>query len=61
MTIRSPGHSVRQGIGFCPEDRKAEGLIPELTVRENIMLALQTKRGWLRPLSHDEQDGSRRR
>src|SRR5208283_2580025 len=43
-------------IGFCPEDRKAEGIIPELTVRENIVLALQAKRGWLRRLPHDEQE-----
>jgi len=56
MTIHSPGQSLRRGMAFCPEDRKAEGLIGELTVRENIVLALQTKRGWLRRLSHDEQE-----
>src|SRR5208283_5232166 len=47
ITIRSPRQAVRLDIGFCPEDRKAEGLIPELTIRENIVLALQAKRGWL--------------
>jgi simple sugar transport system ATP-binding protein len=57
MTTHSPGRSLRQGMAFCPEDRKAEGLILELTVRENIILALQSKRGWLRRLSHDEQEG----
>ena len=51
----SPRHSLHSGIAFCPEDRKAEGLIGELSVRENIMLALQTKRGWLHRLSQDEQ------
>ena len=56
MTAHSPGRSLRRGMAFCPEDRKAEGLILELTVRENIILALQTKRGWLRRLSHDEQE-----
>jgi galactofuranose transport system ATP-binding protein len=56
MTAHSPGQSLRRGMAFCPEDRKAEGLISELTVRENIVLALQTKRGWLRRLSHDEQE-----
>ena len=56
IAIRSPRQAVRLGIGFCPEDRKAEGLIPELTIRENIVLALQAKRGWLRRLSHDEQE-----
>jgi monosaccharide-transporting ATPase len=53
---RSPRRSVRLGIGFCPEDRKAEGIIPELTVRENIALALQTKRGWLRLLPREAQN-----
>jgi monosaccharide-transporting ATPase len=56
LTHPSPRHSLHNGIGFCPEDRKAEGLIGELTVRENIMLALQAKRGWLRRLSYDEQE-----
>ena len=55
VTGRSPRQSVRLGIGFCPENRKAEGIIPELTVRENIVLALQTKRGWLRRLPDNEQ------
>ncbi len=56
MTAHSPAQALRRGMAFCPEDRKAEGLILELTVRENIILALQTKRGWLRRLSHDEQE-----
>ena len=51
----SPRRSVRSGVGFCPEDRKREGLVPELTVRENIVLALQAKRGWRRPLRRDAQ------
>ncbi|HVO02733.1 MAG TPA: sugar ABC transporter ATP-binding protein [Candidatus Cybelea sp.] len=52
----SPRHSLRNGIVLCPEDRKAEGLIGELSVRENIVLALQTKRGWLHRLPLDEQN-----
>ena len=52
----SPGHSLHLGIAFCPEDRKAEGVFGELTVRENIVLGLQSKRGWLRRLSHDQQE-----
>ena len=55
VAIRSPRKAVLLGVGFCPEDRKAEGLIGELSVRENIVLALQTKRGWLRRLSQAEQ------
>ena len=56
MTAHSPGQSLRRGVAFCPEDRKAEGLILELSVRENIILALQTKRGWLRRLPQEEQE-----
>jgi simple sugar transport system ATP-binding protein len=56
VTIRSPRQAIRLGFGFCPEDRKGEGIFPELTVRENIVLALQSKRGWLRRLPLEEQD-----
>jgi simple sugar transport system ATP-binding protein len=43
-------------MAFCPENRKAEGIFGELTVRENIVLARQSKRGWLRRLPKNEQD-----
>jgi galactofuranose transport system ATP-binding protein len=56
MAARSPGQSLRRGMAFCPEDRKAEGIFAELSVRENIVLGLQTKRGWLSRLSDAEQD-----
>ena len=55
MTGHSPSRSIRAGIAFCPEDRKAEGAFGELSVRENIIMALQSKRGWLRLLSRSEQ------
>ena len=56
ITHHTPRQSLRQGIAFCPEDRKAEGIFAELSVRENIILGLQTKRGWFRRISRDEQD-----
>jgi simple sugar transport system ATP-binding protein len=56
VTHFSPRQSIRRGMAFCPEDRKAEGLFLELTIRENIMLALQTRRGWLHQLSRQEQE-----
>ncbi|GAA0376460.1 sugar ABC transporter ATP-binding protein [Acrocarpospora corrugata] len=49
--LRTPGAAIGRGIAFCPEDRKSEGLVEDLTVGENIVLALQAARGWLRPLS----------
>ena len=35
----SPAEAIRSGLAFVPEDRKAEGVIPELSVRENIVAA----------------------
>lgn len=37
----------REGIAFLPEDRRAEGLCPELSVRDNLLLAVQSRQGWL--------------
>lgn len=37
--FRSPADAIRARIGFCSEDRKAEGIIPYLSVRENLTLA----------------------
>ncbi|MDR3371929.1 sugar ABC transporter ATP-binding protein [Rhodoferax sp.] len=41
----SPVTAIHLGLGLCPEDRKAEGIIAELSVRENIALALQARQG----------------
>lgn len=54
--LRSPRDAVHLGFGYCPEDRKVEGIVGDLSVRENIILALQARRGWLKPLSHHEQE-----
>lgn len=35
----SPDDAIEAGVAFLPEDRKAEGIIPELSVRENLTLA----------------------
>jgi galactofuranose transport system ATP-binding protein len=43
--IKSPQSAMMVGMGFCSEDRKSEGIFGELTVRENIILALQAKNG----------------
>ncbi|MFI5385531.1 MAG: sugar ABC transporter ATP-binding protein [Fimbriimonadales bacterium] len=44
----TPRAAIGKGIGFCSEDRKLEGIFPEMSVRENILLAMQGRRGWLR-------------
>jgi galactofuranose transport system ATP-binding protein len=51
----SPQGSIARGVAFCPEDRKAEGIIDDLTVRENIVLAIQSEQGWVRRLSRQQQ------
>jgi monosaccharide-transporting ATPase len=51
VRLRSPHDAVALGIGYCPEDRKKEGIVAELSIRENILLALQAQRGWLRKIS----------
>jgi galactofuranose transport system ATP-binding protein len=56
IRLHSPRDAVRHGFGYCPEERKTDGIIAELTVRENIVLALQAKLGIARPLSRREQD-----
>ncbi|MFT5128782.1 MAG: monosaccharide-transporting ATPase [Rhodothermales bacterium] len=55
QSIKSPRQAIQAGIGFCSEDRKSEGIIPELSVRENLILAMQASRGPLRLLPRSEQ------
>ncbi|WP_340116308.1 galactofuranose ABC transporter, ATP-binding protein YtfR [Pelagibius sp. 7325] len=55
VALGSPRAAVAQGFGFCPEDRKTAGIVADLSVRENIALALQARRGWARPLARREQ------
>ena len=55
ISVRSPRQAIRLGFGFCPEDRKIEGIIPNLSVRENILLALQGSHGWARCASAARQ------
>ena len=47
--------AMKQKIGFCPEDRKLSGIIGDLTVRENIILAMQAKDGIMRHIPYAEQ------
>ena len=51
VRLRSPRDAVRHGIGYCAEDRKKEGIVAELSIRENILLALQARLGWWRKIN----------
>jgi simple sugar transport system ATP-binding protein len=55
VVLSSPRKAIAQRFGFCPEDRKAEGIIPDLTVRENIILAFQASKGAFNTLSKKQQ------
>jgi monosaccharide-transporting ATPase len=47
---------MKQGIGYLPEDRKGDGIIDELSVRDNLILALQVMKGFFRPLSRKQAE-----
>jgi simple sugar transport system ATP-binding protein len=51
VRMRSPRDAIAAGLAFSPEDRKSVGVFGELSVRDNVMIALQAKRGWWRKIS----------
>jgi simple sugar transport system ATP-binding protein len=55
VNFHSPRQAIREGLAFTPENRKVEGIIPHLSIRENIVLALQAKQGVLRTISRKQQ------
>ncbi|WP_328624643.1 sugar ABC transporter ATP-binding protein [Streptomyces sp. NBC_00353] len=56
VSMSAPNDAIGAGVAFCSENRKSEGLVPDLTVRENIILALQASRGWTRPIPVSQRD-----
>ncbi|MUT67180.1 sugar ABC transporter ATP-binding protein [Paenibacillus sp. NEAU-GSW1] len=52
----TPRRAIDAGIAFCPENRKTEGIIDDLTVRENIIIAMQATRGWFKLLPRKRQN-----
>ncbi|MCX5047908.1 MULTISPECIES: sugar ABC transporter ATP-binding protein [unclassified Streptomyces] len=56
VSMSAPNAAIDAGVAFCSENRKTEGLVPDLTVRENIILALQASRGWTRPIPVSQRD-----
>ena len=55
-SLRTPRAAMRHRIAFSSEDRKGEGVVGDLTVRENIMLGLQAERGWMRRIPRRKAD-----
>jgi len=56
VQLRNPTMAIKQHIAFCPEDRKRDAVVAELTVRENIILALQGRMGMFRSLTRKKQN-----
>ena len=50
IRLNRPRTAVEHCFGLCPEDRKTDGIVGDLSVRENIILSLQARQGWTRPL-----------
>ena len=55
VRLTSPRHGIDHGVAYSPEDRRAEGVLGDLTVAENIVLGIQARRGW-RKVRRSEQD-----
>ena len=55
VSLSTARRAISAGFAFCPEDRKTHGIIPDLSVRENIILALQASKGFFKRLSYSTQ------
>ncbi len=51
VTIKKPIQAMKNGIAYLPEDRKLDGIVGDLSVRENIILALQVMKGFFKPFT----------
>ncbi len=54
--LKTPLDAIRHDIAFCPENRKTEGIIGDLSIRDNIVLALQIKKGLFNKISRKEAE-----
>lgn len=56
VKIKCPLDAMKLGMAYLPEDRKKDGILADLSVRENIVIALQAKRGMFHPMSRKEMN-----
>lgn len=56
VKIRKPIDAMKQGIAYLPEDRKIDGIVGDLSVRDNIILAAQVLKGFFKPFSKAEAE-----
>ncbi len=56
VRIKKPKDAMKHGMAYLPEDRKVDGIFPDLSVRENIIFALQAKRGMFKRMARKEME-----
>ena len=56
VKINKPKDAMENGIGYLPEDRKGDGIIQDLSVRENLILAQQVLKGFWHPFKKAEAE-----
>ena len=56
IKITKPIHAMKNGIAYLPEDRKVDGIVGDLSVRENIILALQVMKGFFKPFTRAQAE-----
>ncbi len=54
IKISKPLDAMRNGIAYLPEDRKVDGIIGDLSVRDNLILAQQVLKGFFKPFTKAE-------
>ena len=40
VCFKNPAQAIKKGLGFCTEDRKSEGIVPNMSVSDNLSLAI---------------------
>ncbi|MBQ2888178.1 MAG: sugar ABC transporter ATP-binding protein [Firmicutes bacterium] len=56
VRITKPRDAMKHGIGYLPEDRKQDGIVGDLSVRDNIILAMQVMQGPMKPVSRAQAE-----
>ena len=54
VVLRDPAQAIAHRLGFCPEERKTEGVVVDLSIRDNILLTRQARAGLWRRLPASE-------
>jgi len=55
VSLDNPAQAIAHTIAFCPEERKTEGIVEDLSIRDNIVLTLQARMGLWRKIPDEER------